>query len=120
MRAPSGGWPRNHIIHKLPNFTQKNMQTLLFHNLCCSRGHRLIYIVKRNTITDGMGPFKVFKERFCRFLLTQVWVHLRPSLCNWWNLHYSMRMTLHSVKSSRIYMYECVNGFVNLKILELF
>ena len=29
-------------------------------NIRC-RGHRLlIYIVKRNTTTDGMGPFKLF------------------------------------------------------------
>ena len=43
-------------INTLPNFIQKPCG---FTVKISSRGHRhLIYIVNRNTKTDGMGPFK--------------------------------------------------------------
>ena len=58
MRAPSGKLTRNHVICKnIAKF--RPWKPCGFTFKISSRGHRhLVYIVERNTRTDGMGPFK--------------------------------------------------------------
>ena len=56
MRAPSGYLTRDYIIDK---YIAKNLQICGLTMKISSRGHRhLIYIVKGNSKTEGMGPFK--------------------------------------------------------------
>ena len=65
MRAPSGYLTRNYIyVNTLPcGFTMK----------ISSRGYRyLIYIVKRNTKTDGIGPYKPFLQYRLSLLMSHV------------------------------------------------